>query len=243
MVYGITRIRNEKDIILTTLNHWSTICTGGIFIYDDKSTDNTVELCLKHPSVKKVIRGRFWDINRARAEFQNRQSILQEVLKIANPNDWIVYFDADEFLYNFDTRLLTNSIDGIICRLFDVYITNDNLNVIWTKRDTIGPEYREILFFFRVSSIIGYSFLDQRECTLKPGSNIISCGYIKHYGKGFSIKQWEDTCKYYSKYFPKYAKKWEARKGKAVHTVSDFGAELINFSDILSGKKQGFLLK
>jgi glycosyltransferase involved in cell wall biosynthesis len=244
MVYGITRIRNESLIIRDTLNHWSSICNGGIFVYDDKSTDDTVNICKSHHAVKEVICGRTWDTNRLRAEFQNRQAVLSAALKHTRPNDWIVYFDADEFLYKFDPSILRSNIDGVICRLFDVYITDTNKHLSWKDRDAVGPEYRDILFFFKVSSVIGYHCLDQRECTLKSGSSLVRNGYIKHYGKGFSVEQWEETCRYYSKYFPVYADKWEARKGKAIHhTKSDFGSNLISFSDVLKGSEKGFLLK
>lgn len=242
-LFGITRIRNEKDIIWDTLNHWGALCTGGIFVYDDKSTDNTVKLCRSHPSVKEVVCGKIWDSDRARAEFQNRQTALLAALRYTSPDDWIVYFDADEFLYEFDINKLSDPISGVRCRLFDVYITENNKMLTWKTRDTIGPEYRDILFFFKVSSIIGYQFPDQRECSLKSGSTIVQHGYIKHYGKGFSVAQWESACEYYSKHFPMYSKKWEARKGKAIHTKSDFGADLISFSDVLKGSEKGFPLK
>jgi hypothetical protein len=196
-----------------------------------------------HPAVKHIVQGCRWDSNRAKAEYENRQAVLVEALKIAKPDDWIVYFDADEFLFNFDKKVLTNEVDGIRCRLFDVYLTSEDVKSMYSKRDYVGPEYRDILFFFRVASIVGYQFLDQRECSLKPDSKLIQAGIIKHFGKGFSVQQWEDTCDYYSKYFPMYAEKWEKRKGKAVHTVSDFGAKLIKFSDVLKSKETGYLLK
>jgi glycosyltransferase involved in cell wall biosynthesis len=243
MLIGITRIRNEEDILKDTLDHWSKLCDGGIFVYDDCSTDRTVEICKNHPAVKGIVQGKTWDNNRAKAEFQNRQSILVEALKIAKDSDWIVYFDADEFLYNFDKKILTDNIDGIRCRLFDVYITLEDSHEMYHKRNYVGPEYRDILFFFRVPCIDSYKFLDQRECSLKPNSRLIQAGFIKHFGKGFSVQQWEATCDYYSKYFPMYAEKWMKRKGKAIHKLSDFGAKLIKFSDILNGKESGFLLK
>lgn len=239
---GFTRIRNEQDIIIDTLDHWSKICDGGIFIYDDFSTDKTIEKCRKHPAVRKIIQGTSWSLNRAEEEFKNRAAIFEEVKKISSPFDWLVYFDGDEFLYNFDKSILTNSIDAIKCKLFDVYITPEDLEKNYNERDFVGPEFREILFFFRSEVALGYMFPDQRECLLKENSKIIQHGIIKHFGKGFSVQQWEDTCEYYSKYFPIYAEKWEKRKGKAIHIKSDFDAELVRFSDILNGKEIGYLL-
>ena len=68
-IYGLLRVRNEEHIIQDTLNHFDQFCTGGIFIYDDCSTDNTYLICKNHPSVKKIIKGEKWDSERARAEF------------------------------------------------------------------------------------------------------------------------------------------------------------------------------
>ena len=49
--------------------------------------------------------------------------------------------------------------------------------------------------------------------------------YCQHYGKSLSVAHWEETCDYYIRHFPyeTYGAKWEARKGKAIHTESDFG--------------------
>lgn len=245
MLIGLTRIRNEAEIIQDTLTHWGRICNGGIFVYDDLSQDSTVAICKAHPSVRKIIKGRDWDSNRPRAEFENRQSVLEEALKIASEVDWFVYFDADEFLYNFDKSILTNQIDGVKCRLFDIYITQEDIDRPYKERQYVGPEYRDILFFFRQTAIVdpGYKHLDQRECSLESGSRIIQSGIIKHFGKGFSLKQWENACEYYIKYFPLYAQKWAERKGQGIHKVSDFGAPLIKFSQILEGVESGYLLE
>ena len=116
-------------------------------------------------------------------------------------------------------------------RLFDFYITNDDVNLHYSKRQWIGPEYRDILFMFKNKSAIGYLTPDQRECTLEYNSKIILLGYVKHYGKSISVEQWEATCEYYSKHFPKYSKKWNDRKGKAIHIKSDFNRPLIKWSD------------
>jgi len=77
--------------------------------------------------------------------------------------------------------------------------------------------------------------------TLPPNvGNIPIHGDIKHYGKGFSVDQWEKTCDYYIKFWPKYSDKWRKRKGKAIHEdVSDFGNKLIKWTD----RDKGFSLE
>src|SRR3990167_6561998 len=98
-IYGLMKVRNEAHIILDTLNNWAPFCTGGIYIYDDVSNDATVELCRSHPAVKEVILGSFWDPDREKAEWFNRQMALARAQQEAGPDDWFVYFDADEHIY------------------------------------------------------------------------------------------------------------------------------------------------
>lgn len=234
---GLLRIRNESEIIVDTLNHMSEFCDG-IYIYDDNSTDNTVELCRQHEKVRLVIEGENWDVNRERAEHENRQAVFLAARNNENlkPNDWFIYMDADERI-DFDFSILCDDFDAVKLRLFDFYITDEDVNKHYSERKWIGPEFRDILFLFKNSNAVGYSIPDQRECFLTPRSKVIISGYVKHYGKSVSIQQWEDTCDYYANNFPKYAKKWEARKGKAIHTKSDFGRELILWDDRVISEK------
>ena len=74
---GMTRVRNESEIIKNTLDYYAGTCTGGIYVYDDFSSDDTVEICRGHPAVRTVIEGRSWDPDRERAEYQNRSAVLQ----------------------------------------------------------------------------------------------------------------------------------------------------------------------
>lgn len=233
-IIGLTRIRNEDRIILDTLDHWAKICTGGIYVYDDASNDKTVEICKTHPAVKGIIEGKQWDYDRARAEFENRQAVLTLAQKYATPDDWFVYFDADERLFFEEWHLLFNPhVKAIACKLFDAYITPEDVQSPYFERDWFGPEFRTIVFFFRNSIHLSYDSPDQRIVNLEPGIRVPISGYVKHYGKGISIQHWEETCDYYMNCFPKYSAKWEARKGKAVKVdyKSDFGNDLIRWRD------------
>lgn len=233
------KVRNEAEIIKDTLDNWSTICTGGIYIYDDVSEDNTVQICRDHPNVIDVVEGTFWDPDREKSEWFNRQAVLTRAKQDAGEDDWFVYFDADEHIYNFeDFSLLTDpAVKAISCRLYDFYITPEDVDVPYKKREWIGPEYRTIPFFFRNSSYLKYHLPDQRIVTMQEGIQIPIHGDIKHYGKGFSVKHWEDTCDYYIRFWPKYSDKWRKRKGMAIHSdyLSDFGNKLIKWNDRVKG--------
>ena len=91
--------------------------------------------------------------------------------------------------------------------------------------------------FFRNSPYLRYHLPDQRIVTMEPGIQIPIHGDIKHYGKAISVQQWEATCDYYIRFWPKYADKWRKRKGKAVHDqmLSDFGNPLLRWADRLKG--------
>jgi glycosyltransferase involved in cell wall biosynthesis len=242
-IRGLMKVRNEAAIIKDTLDNWSSFCTEGIYIYDDCSDDHTVAICRAHPAVKEVIEGKQWDPDREKAEWFNRQQVLMRAQQEAGPDDWFVYFDADEHIYNFEHYEIFNSphIKAIACRLYDFYITPEDVDKPYNEREYIGPEYRTIPFFFRNSPYLRYYLPDQRIVTMEPGIQVPIHGDIKHYGKGFSVAQWEATCDYYIRFWPKYSDKWRKRKGKAIHSdmLSDFGNALIKWKD----RDKGFTLE
>lgn len=233
-IIGLTRIRNESKIIQDTLDHMATFCKE-VYVYDDASTDDTVAICKAHAVVKGIVESTEWDSDRENAEFQNRQAVLDLARQSSDiqDDDWFIYMDADERIdCNWKTFAKNHEkIDAVMMRLFDFYITEKDKDLNYNYRTMIGPEYRDILFMFKCSNSLGYSNRDQRECNLVPGSRKVIGGYVKHYGKSISIQQWEDTCEYYTTTFPKYSAKWNARRGKAVHTESDFGNPLITWDE------------
>lgn len=232
-IFGLTKIRNEAGIMKETLDHWARFCTGGIYVYDDKSTDKTVEICKAHPAVKAVIEGNVWDPDRERSEWWNRQQILSRAKQDAGPDDWFIYFDADERLYFDDWRLLFSPVKAIACKLYDIYITPEDVDKSHNEREWVGPEFRTIVMFFRNSQWLSYDMPDQRIVNLEPNIQIPIAGYVKHFGKGLSVQHWEETCDYYINFWPKYADKWSRRKGKAVKHdyLSDFGNPLIKWEE------------
>ena len=153
--------------------------------------------------------------------------------------DWCLYLDADERLIG-DLPQLTG--DGYRFRLFDGYLTPERQQE-YTSGDLAelkrmwGAEYRDILMLFRTSKAY-YAGLDRREPVLS-GHISLTDTRIKHYGKSLSVEQWEANCEYYAKHFPEpYKSKWQERKGKALHTVSDFGRELYPWHELMKQQNE-----
>lgn len=249
---GISRIRNEAAIIADTLDHFAQWCDGGIICYDDCSTDDTVAICSKHPAVtipprcdgnscklhktkcntcgaEHGVIEQFepWSPDRTREEWRHRQ-ILLEAARCREPQ-WILYFDADERL-EWDGTLPEDETDALYFRLFDAYLTRLDQAPFAGDRKLWGPEYRDIVFAYRNTPGMRYCRPDQR---IVLGYKLPAlAGFCKHFGKAISIEEWEATCDYYIRFFPPHYKvKWKARKGKAVHTESDFGRPLYTWEE------------
>lgn len=227
-IAGITRIRNEENIIKNTLDHVSKL-VDDIYVYDDDSTDNTVKICNEHKSVKGVIKGEKWNPSpsgRSRAEGLYRQKVYE--LAVKNGADWVYYFDSDEYVEFADVDFSHNSY---FFRLFDFYITKEDVNDNYLNRVYMGPEYRDIPMLFKVNPNIRFS----GRIPSGIGKSVFG-GYVKHYGKAISVEEWDKTCDYYINHRWKGVNKelltrWENRVGKAIHEKSDFGRPLITWSD------------
>lgn len=232
-IIGLTVVRNEEEIINDTLNHLARFCTGGIYVYDDASTDKTAEICASHPAIKEVIKGTVWDPKREMAQTMNRGKVLKLAQQFASPEDWFVYVDGDEFV-EFDWSKLyryPKEVIGVRMKLYDYYITEEDKHLDFHKRKYLGPEYRKILIAYRNLDTLSFHHPVQREVFLGSSGMVVDDGYVKHYGKSVSIQQWEVTCKYYINYLPQFSEKWEKRRGKAVHTISDFENKLITWNE------------
>ena len=232
MIRGITKVRNEAHIIQSTLDVWARYCDG-IHVYDDCSTDGTAEICKAHPAVVEVIESDHVDPNRERAEWYNRHTVFHSAHRFLKEGDWICYFDADEHLEVIDQNLFkVPNINLIAVQLFDAYITAKDVDEHWSARRYVAPEFQPMPYFYKYPfNGADFCYPDQR--ILYHGNGVLA-GKARHWGKAISVPHWERKCEYYSKW-PKYADKWEARHGKAVHDESDFGNPLVLWEDILNG--------
>ncbi len=225
LIAGITKVRNEEHLIQDTLDHFAETCDA-IYVYDDYSTDATPDICEDHPAVSRVIRGLTLDPDRPRAEFRNRQAALVAAQR-DNP-EWILCFDADERIEMPDGW---QDYDAVRMKLFDFYITEEDVDLTYKDRRWLGPEYREILMMYRNLVSTKFQYRDQREMRLRGNQKILKAGYVKHYGKAISVDEWEKTCDYYAEWPEPYATKWKNRRGQAVHSMSDFGRPLIRWDE------------
>jgi len=233
MIRGLCKARDECHILRDTLDSWARVCDE-IHVYDDASTDFTRETCLEHPSVVEVISSNLLDKDRERAEWRNRQAVLSSALNYGA--DWICYFDADEQLAEFDEALLEGPEKIVSLMLFDTYITKEDEHVDkwrYQERRMSAPEFQIMPYFYRTSLPLEFNQPDQR-IMFFPNEEIVLAGKVRHWGKGISVEHFEKKCLYYAQW-PKYAEKWEARRGQAVHTVSDFGNPLVEWEEILNG--------
>lgn len=242
-LFGITRVRNEALIIKDTLEHFFAKGCEHILLYDDASEDDTVAIANSFGHKITVYQNDKWRLNRVAEETRHRQFLLNEAkMKSA---EWVLCFDADERLIG---DLPTPALETAFrFKLFDGYLTNERgAEYTGGKLENLlrhwGPEYRDILMLFNVncSQFIG---LDQREPRV-AGSISNAPVFVKHFGKCLSIKHWEETCDYYVEYFPKrYSEKWAARKGKAIHVVSDEGRQLLTWQALMADKTKWFNLR
>jgi len=96
-LYGILVIKNEADRYLKSCLEWMSPLFSDLFIYDDISDDNSVEIAKEYGTV--VVRNKsissFID-NESEFRFSAWKS-FEETLS-PSEGDWVLSFDADEFL-------------------------------------------------------------------------------------------------------------------------------------------------
>ncbi len=244
LVVAITRVRNESLLLPDTLDHLGKQ-VDAILAYDDASTDDTVELLRAHPKVALIVANQEWEEDvaaRKLAEGRHR-GLLLDLAREKLPHDWILCFDPDERVTG-DVRGFVSGLDADACdavrvKLFDAYMTPDDHapyisgRALLDFRRFFGPEQRDILMLWRNRPEI--VFAEGHGRTSVGMSHVKTDLYCQHYGKSLSVAHWEETCDYYIRHFPfdTYGKKWTERKGRAIHTESDFGRPLHEWGETL----------
>jgi glycosyltransferase involved in cell wall biosynthesis len=244
VLLGLTRVRNEALLLPDTLDHLSGQ-VDAIVAYDDASTDDTVEILRAHPKVAFVVANQAWeqDIDARKLAEGRHRGLLLEMARSQLPHDWMLCFDPDERvtanLRSFVGGLQHDACDAVRVQLFDAYMTAEDHAPYTSGRALLdfrrfyGPEQRDILMLFRNRPEIVWAEGDGR--TPRGMRTVKTELYCQHYGKSLSVAHWEETCDYYIRHFPyeTYGKKWLERKGKAIHTVSDFNRPLYEWGESL----------
>jgi glycosyltransferase involved in cell wall biosynthesis len=241
---GTTRLRNEALILRDTLDYVGKH-VDAIVAYDDASTDRTLEILRSHPKVALVVANDSWeeDIKARRLAEGRHRGLLLQIARAQLQSDWMFCFDADERvtgdLRRFLEGLRASDCEGVRIRLFDAYMTPDDHAPYRPDRELLdfrrffGPEQRDILMLWRNRPEVLFAEQHARE----PGGveRVQTDLYCQHYGKSLSVEHWEETCDYYIRHFPfeTYGRKWRDRKGRAIHTQSDFMRPLYEWGDAL----------
>ena len=243
LLVGMTRIRNEALILPDTLDYLGSQ-VDAIVAYDDASTDETVEILRAHPKVALIVANGAWeqDVEARKLAEGRHRGLLLEMAREQLPHDWMLCFDPDERITGDLRGFLegpgAEECDSVKVKLFDAYLTQadcapyrSDLPLLDFRR-FYGPEQRDILMLWRNRSEI--SFAERGRVPAGLG-RVKTDLYCQHYGKALSVDHWEETCDYYIKHFPfeTYGKKWTERKGKAIHTASDFDRPLYPWGDEL----------
>jgi glycosyltransferase involved in cell wall biosynthesis len=244
LLVGITRVRNEALVLRDTLEYIGQH-VDAIIAYDDASTDRTLEILRSHPKVALIIANGSWeeDIAARRIAEGRHRGLLLQITRAKLQFDWMFCFDADERvtadLRGFVQGPRVGNCDSVRIQLFDAYMTPDDCAPYHADRELLGfrrffgPEQRDILMLWRDRPQIFFAENHARE----PGGigQVRTDLYCQHYGKSLSVEHWEETCDYYIRHFPfdTYGRKWSDRKGRAIHTQSDFMRPLFEWGETL----------
>lgn len=101
-IFGTLVVKNEADRYLEDcLKHMAPLFDE-LFIYDDQSTDITVEICKQYTDKVFIREDAIPSFIEHEGKF--RQAAWDKFIEVCNPDlgDWILSFDADEFLVDLD---------------------------------------------------------------------------------------------------------------------------------------------
>jgi hypothetical protein len=143
---------------------------------------------------------------------------LFEAAKKGNRESYFIYMDADERIdWDFEVH---DRFDSINMRLFNAIITFSDqedyrAGQLLNLRKYFDPNYRVIPMIFRDTAYYSGNI----ECERFPQNlgRSLEAGYVQHYGRAVSKKQFLDTCLHYQNNVPLFAEKW--RKEEKIGAV------------------------
>lgn len=105
-IHGYFICWNEEKLIPYFLKHYETICDE-IHVYDNESTDNSINLLNSHDKVKLHT----FKTNNTSHEFSEIEVKSTAWMKSKGKTDWIIVGDMDEFIYSENLRIALEQYD------------------------------------------------------------------------------------------------------------------------------------
>lgn len=185
---GMLRVKNESRWIARVIESIKPICNAGIFILDDKSTDDTPRIARECGAT--VILSSEPGIN----ETRDKNFLLKSIMELSNP-DWVLHIDGDEELEPAGREVIQQAISerrGDAFALQVIYLWNreDQIRVDGIFRNT----WRHSLFctantdgIFR-PTVHGIGTAANLHCSNVPADLIVKGGMLNinarliHYG-------------------------------------------------------------
>lgn len=116
-LYGLMVVRNEADRYLQSCLEWHMDIFDDLFIVDDQSDDETVELCLSYTSSVITRPDEIPSFMEHEGKFrQFAWSSMVSMLELTE-KDWIVVVDADEFLVSSSAASTRDVLDQMRFKL------------------------------------------------------------------------------------------------------------------------------
>ena len=185
---GMLRVKNESRWIARVIESIKPICNAGIFILDDKSTDDTPRIARECGAT--VILSSEPGIN----ETRDKNFLFKSIMELSNP-DWVLHIDGDEELEPAGREVIKQAI---IDRRGEVFALQ--VMYLWNRENQIrvdgifGNTWRYSLFctantdgIFR-STIHGIGTAANLHCLSVPADFIPKGGLLNinarliHYG-------------------------------------------------------------
>lgn len=97
-VHGLLCVRNEADRYLKTCIEWNKTFLDTLFVYDDQSTDDTAEIARSLGAWVETRPDNRLSFLEHEGEFRQASWEAFEIAMNPDVGDWVLAFDADEFL-------------------------------------------------------------------------------------------------------------------------------------------------
>jgi len=124
MIHGMMLVKNEADRWLYNVLYQMNYLCDRLVILDDKSDDDTFEICTCHATEVYKSDESLW----GKDELKQRQKLWELTTKKAKKGDWIICLDADELLVTnhldyikYLLKTISLKVDGIGFKLFDMW--------------------------------------------------------------------------------------------------------------------------